>query len=117
MISVLTLIVMSHSSALSLKASDKSKTENQVNNNAATLVGPIMHRSAIGQPIIGRHSGSSVKGFAGIIYAIPQSPRVESVPITAAIEDSLYEYQILASDANGDSILFTHLGPSWLGWG
>jgi len=107
MISVLTLIVMSHSSALSLKASGKSRAENQVNKNAATLVGPIMHRSAVGQPIIGRHSGGSVNGFAGIIYAIPQPPRVESVPITVAIEDSIYEYQILASDANGDEIFFT----------
>ena len=107
MISVLTLIVMSHSSAISLKASDKSRTENQVNNNAAMLVGPIKHRSAVGQPIIGKHSTGSVHGFAGIIYAIPQSPRVESVPITVAIEDSLYEYQILTSDANGDEILFT----------
>ncbi len=115
MISVLTLIVMSHSSALSLKAADKSRTKNQVNKNATMIVGPIKHRSAIGQPIIGRHSGVSVHGFAGIIYAISQPPRVESVPITVAIEDSIYEYQILASDANGDEIFFTVLdAPSGL---
>ena len=115
LISVLTLIAMSHSSALSLEASKKERAENQVNKGAEKLSGVIKHRSVIGQPIIGRHSGGSINGFAGILYAIPQPPRVESVPITVGIEDSLYEYQIHASDANGDEILFTVMnGPAGL---
>ena len=112
---VLTLIVMSHSSAVSLKAADKDRIKNKVIKGAEKLADSINHRGVIGQPIIGKHSGGSVIGFAGIIYAIPQPPRVESAPITITIEDSLYEYQILASDANGDKILFTVLdAPSGL---
>ena len=114
-ISVLTLIAMSHSSALSLEASNKTRGDNLINNSAERFAGPINHIGVIGQPIIGRHSGGSVIGFAGIIYAIPQPPRVESVPITVGVEDSLYDYQILASDANGDKILYAVVnGPSGL---
>ena len=104
-LSVLTLIVMSHSSALSLEVSNKSKTENQVNKGAEKITGPIKLIDVTGEPIIGTYSGGSINGFAGILYAIQQPPRVESVPITIAVEDSLYEYQINASDANGDEIL------------
>ena len=114
-ISVLTLIAMSHSSALSLEASNKTRGDKQINNSAERFAGPINHIGVIGQPIIGRHSGGTVIGFAGLIYAIPQPPRVESVPITDGVEDSLYEYQILASDANGDEILYAVVnGPSGL---
>ena len=112
---VLTLIVMSHSSALSLEASKKARIENQINKGAEKITGPIKLIDVIGEPIIGSYSGGAINGFAGILYAIPQPPRVESAPITIAVEDSLYEYQILASDANGDEILFTVLdAPSGL---
>jgi len=108
-VSVFTLIVMCHNSALSLEVSNKAikaGTEGQANISAEAIAGPIKLRGVIGQPIIGRYSGGAIHGFACIIYAIPQPPRIESVPIRIAVEDSLYEYQIRASDANGDKILF-----------
>ncbi|MCH7496190.1 MAG: hypothetical protein IH825_08910, partial [Candidatus Marinimicrobia bacterium] len=63
-------------------------------------------RSSIGQPLVGRHSGGAIRGFAGLLYRIPQAPRLESIPVSSALEDALYSYQIEASDANGDSILY-----------
>ena len=64
-------------------------------------------RSAIGQPLVGRHSGGTIRGSVGLFYRIQQAPRFESIPPTSALEDNLYSYQIIASDANGDSILYT----------
>ncbi|MCH7886909.1 MAG: T9SS type A sorting domain-containing protein [Candidatus Marinimicrobia bacterium] len=63
-------------------------------------------RGSIGQPLVGRHSGGAIRGFAGLFYRIPQAPRLESIPVRSALEDALYSYQIVASDANGDSILY-----------
>ena len=63
-------------------------------------------RSSIGQPLVGRHSGGAIRGFAGLFYRIQQAPRLESNPVRSALEDALYSYQIVASDANGDSILY-----------
>ena len=69
-------------------------------------------RISIGQPLVGRHSGGALRGFAGLLYRIPQAPRIESVPDSSALEDELYFYQIVASDANGDSILYAVIeGP------
>ncbi|MCH8305759.1 MAG: T9SS type A sorting domain-containing protein, partial [Candidatus Marinimicrobia bacterium] len=69
-------------------------------------------RISIGQPLVGRHSGGALRGFAGLLYRIPQAPRIESVPDSSALEDALYFYQIVASDANGDSILYAVIeGP------
>ncbi|MCH7494777.1 MAG: hypothetical protein IH825_01610, partial [Candidatus Marinimicrobia bacterium] len=70
-------------------------------------------RSSIGQPLIGRMSVGSIRGFAGVLYRISQPPRIESVPPIAVLEDSLYRYQVGASDANGDSILYSIVeGPA-----
>lgn len=69
-------------------------------------------RISIGQPLVGRHSGGAIHGFAGLFYRIPQAPRLESNPVISALEDTLYSYQIVASDANGDSILYAVIeGP------
>ena len=70
-------------------------------------------RSSIGQPLIGRMSGGSIRGFAGVLYRIAQPPRIESEPPTVVSEKSLYRYQISASDANGDSIIYSIVaGPT-----
>ncbi len=70
-------------------------------------------RSSIGQPLIGRMSGVSIRGFAGVLYRIAQPPRIESEPPTVVLEESLYRYQISASDANGDSIIYSIVaGPA-----
>jgi len=63
-------------------------------------------RSAIGLSIVGRHSGGTIRGSVGLLYRIPQAPRFESIPPTSVLEDNLYSYQIIASDANGDSIFY-----------
>ena len=75
--------------------------------NQFQLISNAKIRSAIGQPLVGRHSEGAIRGSVGLFYRIPQAPRFESVPPTSALEDNLYSYQIIASDANGDSILYT----------
>ncbi len=58
---VLTLIVMSSSSALSLEVSKKSGTEIQVNKGAEKITGPIKLIDVTGEPIIGTYSGGLIK--------------------------------------------------------
>ena len=78
--------------------------------SSSSIISP---RSSIGQPLIGRMSGGNIRGFAGVLYRIAQPPRIESAPPTIVLEDALYRYQISASDANGDSILYSIVaGPT-----
>jgi len=96
----------------SQKAGINAASVNGTRSSGETQFQPISNakiRSAIGQPLIGRHSGGGIRGFVGLFYRIPQAPRFESIPPTSALEDNLYSYQIIASDANGDSILYALL--------